>query len=135
MGTMTYTDRLTIIDCGVCHIPFAIPENLYSKLVKTGEWFWCPNGHHIHYFETDNDRLKREVETAERRLAARQAQLDQARAEAEHQAAVARGFKGAMVKAKKRAAKGVCPVPGCHRHFADVQRHMASKHPDWTAEG
>lgn len=62
-------------------------------------------------------------------------QLDQAHAAVNHERARTRGYQGALAKTKKRAAKGVCPVAGCKRHFADVERHIASKHPDYvTAE-
>lgn len=133
---LSLTERLVVEQCCNCHCWFAISEDLHDRARADGSvWFHCPNGHSQHYTDTEIKRLRREAEAADRRLAATRAQLDQARAEAEHQAAVARGYKGAMVKTKKRAAKGVCPVPGCRRHFVDVQRHVASKHPDWTAEG
>lgn len=134
MATMTYSDTLQILDCGVCHITFALPDNLYRRVRRTGDWFWCPNGHQIHYFETENAKLKAQLDQAEANAREHRRLAELRQAEAEHQAAKARGYKGALVQAKKRSAKGVCPVAGCKRHFVDVQRHVASKHPDYTGE-
>jgi hypothetical protein len=33
---------------------------------------------------------------------------------------------------KKRAVAGVCPC--CNRHFRELERHMASKHPKYASE-
>jgi hypothetical protein len=131
--TLTYSDTLSILECGECRISFAIPQDLHTKLRQTGKLFWCPNGHQIGYEETENKRLKEAAEQAERRLASTRAQLDQVRADRDHQEARVHGYQGALAKTKKRAAKGVCPAPGCKRHFADVERHIASKHPDWSS--
>jgi hypothetical protein len=36
---------------------------------------------------------------------------------------------GQVTKLRKKAADGLCPC--CDRHFADLQMHLASKHPDF----
>lgn len=134
LQTVTISEQLITEDCISCGVIFALPESLQKRLVQTRRTFYCPNGHSMSYTgKTDAEKLKEELERKERELARRQAQLDQARAEAEHQAAVARGYKGAAVKARKRAAKGVCPAPGCKRSFVDVARHVTTCHPELTA--
>jgi hypothetical protein len=55
---------------------------------------------------------------------------DQAQA-AEHRA---RAYKGHATRIRNRAAAGVCPVDGCRRHFADLGRHMAGQHPDYSKD-
>jgi hypothetical protein len=44
----------------------------------------------------------------------------------------ARAFKGRVTRLKNRAAAGVCPC--CNRTFAQLARHMATKHKGFTAE-
>jgi hypothetical protein len=47
--TMTYTGKLQVVDCGVCHIPFAMPAELYRQLQDADDdgTFWCPAGCHL----------------------------------------------------------------------------------------
>ena len=132
MQYLNINQRLVTEVCCDCGVLFAMPDELHDKLVdKPGTAFYCPNGHSQHYVgKTEAQKLKEQLERREQELARRQAQLDQARAEAEHQAAVARGYKGAAAKARKRAAKGVCPAPGCKRSFVDVARHVSTCHPE-----
>lgn len=40
--------------------------------------------------------------------------------------------RGQVTRLKRRAANGVCPC--CTRTFADLKRHMANQHPDFTLE-
>ncbi len=134
MGTITYTARLVTTSCW-CGIHLAVPEDLYDFARRKGRSIFCPLGHSFVYGDTEVERLKAETEKLERQRQWERDQRMAAERDAEHQRAVARGYKGAIVQSKKRAAKGVCPVPGCRRHFVDVQRHVESKHPDWTAEG
>lgn len=130
MSTLTYTDTLQIIECGSCHIPFAIPDNLYKARRKDGKNFYCPNGHYIGYSNNENTRLKARLDQAEAEAAWQRGARDRARADADHQAARVRGYQGALAKTKKRAAHGVCPC--CSRTFADVARHVAGQHPDYV---
>lgn len=131
------SQSLVVETCCSCHVLFAMPNSLQRRgRTDASVWFYCPNGHRQHYTsELDKverlEKEKRQLEDAKSRLLR---QRDDAQSEAEHQKAVARGYKGAMVQTKKRAAKGVCPVAGCRRHFVDVQRHIASKHPGWDGE-
>lgn len=131
--TLTHVVTLIRINCGECQCPFAIPESMYDKRRADGRDFWCPNGHKIHYGEFENARLKREKAELEDRLArqriATQAARDQADAAERRRAAA----KGQLTKVKKRVANGVCPC--CNRTFADLARHMTSKHPDYAVPG
>lgn len=132
MATMTYTGTLTIIECYKCHITFAMPKDLDQRaLADDSISFYCPLGHPQGYVDTELKRLRREKERLQQSLTSKQAYLDQVQAERDHQERRVRGYQGALAKTKKRAARGVCPVPGCKRHFADVERHIASKHPEW----
>jgi hypothetical protein len=119
------------VECGNCGIPFGLPKNLCDARLKDGGSFYCPNGHRISWTESENDRLRKQAETLDAKATRLLAERDRLAAERDHQKARVNGYKGQLAKTKKRAARGVCPVVGCKRHFADVERHIANKHPDF----
>lgn len=121
--TMTYSETLAVTHCW-CGIALAIPENLLRHAHNDGQVVYCPLGHQFSWSETEAKRLKKRLEQEERRASSLMAQLDQEKAS--H-----RSTKGQLTKAKKRAAKGVCPVPGCKRSFVNVARHVETQHPDF----
>lgn len=134
MATLTYTEKLYVQSCCTCSIKFAVPADFDEERRTDHKSFWCPAGHSQSYTgKTEAQKLRDRLEAEERKAASLLAQRDQAIAEADHQAAVARGYKGALAKTKKRIGRGVCPC--CNRHFADVERHMASKHPELVDGG
>lgn len=126
MTELVYTSILTATSCGVCGIPFAIPDNHLSKLKATGDTFYCPSGHGISYSEGTNARLKRELAAANGN-----ARYYEGRLSTEERRSAA--FKGQVTKIKKRVAAGVCPC--CNRTFQDLGRHMAGQHPDFAGAG
>ena len=82
--------------------------------------------------ESEEDKLRHERDRLQQQLAQKDdaiAYQRQMRETAERQAAAKRGQ---VTKLKKRAAAGVCPC--CNRTFVELQRHMATKHPTFTAE-
>jgi hypothetical protein len=138
--TWNTDQRLEVIDCGSCHIRFAIPEGMADKVQADGEWFYCPNGDRIHYHETEVKRLRREAREAKDAAARARAQRDQARARAEAEARQARAEKAAKTRIRnsrererKRVQAGVCPC--CNRTFKNLGRHMQSQHPDHVHAG
>jgi hypothetical protein len=116
--------RLTVMNCMTCGIVFGVPEAFdLQRREKGGSWV-CPNGHSLVYREPDVRRLERE--------------RDQARARARHEAdqreATQRSLsatRGALTKVKKRVGNGTCPC--CNRHFQQLKRHMATRHPDYVS--
>ena len=54
--------------CANCGIVFAIPSRLNDSLNKTGNTFYCPNGHTLSYGEGENKRLKDKLESKEGQL-------------------------------------------------------------------
>jgi hypothetical protein len=127
MTTIQFTDELIVVTCW-CGINHAVPTNLRDfqlrqhrdgKHVPT---IWCPLGHeHAPAGEGEAARLRKQLEQRDRRLTALRADKDQVEASL-------RATKGALTKAKNRARNGVCPE--CNRHFANVERHVKSKHPE-----
>ncbi len=125
-----YAD-LYISDCPECGIVFCIPKAMEQRRRKDGKSFYCPNGHGMSWKETEADRERKKREQAERRLTQERAWRDQAEAEAAHEKRRRAAAQGQITKMKKRTGKGVCPVVGCKRHFANLEAHMATKHPDY----
>ena len=137
--TLTYTMNLTALTCGTCEIPFAMPADMLSGAKRDGRFFWCPNGHKIHYAKTENDKLREELASAGKRLANTEQNLNAAWATVTHEQDQRRAaersasaYKGQATRLRKRSSAGVCPVPDCHRHFENLARHMHTKHPDFA---
>jgi hypothetical protein len=123
MTGLTYqrTLKLVAVECPTCFVEYGIPEQMAAQRREEAEKgsTYCPNGHCWHY-------LGKSLEDQLRAAEARAVHADDQRKMAERSAAALRGE---VTKMRKRAGNGVCPC--CNRHFANVQRHMASKHPHY----
>jgi uncharacterized membrane protein len=124
---------LVTVHCPNCWIEYGIPAALDRMLLdqRTQKSVYCPNGHTWFYageHEVDVERRKRQ-------------QLEQANVRLQEEARdaiLAKNAASAMLKRtrldlkrhKTRAAAGVCPC--CNRSFVNMQRHMATKHPDYN---
>lgn len=114
--------RLYVFDCPSCGVIFGIPDDYDDRRRDDGRTFYCPNGHHVSYLETEADRLRKEAERLRTKVLA---QMDQTRA-AEREAAEA---KAAEVRLRWRVGNGVCPC--CQRTFPGLAAHVANKHPEF----
>jgi hypothetical protein len=126
---------LIVRECPTCGITYALPQKWEDSQRRLKGTVYCPAGCRLGWNKSEADRLRAQLDQAKANAAYQRNRREAAEAEAERAAARARGYKGALVKAKKRAAAGVCPVAGCKRTFADVARHVANQHPDWQEEG
>lgn len=127
--TMTYTGTLVVTDCW-CGMRYAIPKTLYDFVHRQHENnqtqtdIYCPLGHKWSFAgESALTKERKRIERLERQVANRDEDLRAERAS--HSAT-----KGLLTKERKRAARGVCPHPDCHRSFVDVAKHVATKHPE-----
>ena len=118
-------ERHVVQQCGTCAVWHTIPEIVHSCYKREGGFWHCPNGHQRGWakgteaIEQENirlerDRLKQDTARLADEVAAEKKRAD----EAEHK----------YLKARQRAAAGVCPC--CNRTFVNVQRHMKTKHPN-----
>ena len=118
--------NLVTVSCPNCWIEYAIPSALDSKLreMKAHKCVYCPNGHQWHYTgetEAAIERRKRQLaEQANARLAEEAAKHNRARLKAEAD----------LRQHRRRTKAGLCPC--CNRSFVNMQRHMATKHPDYN---
>lgn len=125
---------LTVMVCpwAGCSITYAIPERLRADSQRAGNrlisWY-CPNGHSVTYPGlSEEEQLKRDLERERTRAGRLASERDQARASARAQRAAATRARNQRDKERKRVGNGVCPC--CNRSFANLQRHMTTKHPE-----
>lgn len=132
--------ELHTLSCGVegCGIAFAIPSDMHSSRSADGKYFYCPNGHRIHFSESDNARLTRELEQTKKQFEKKLEWKQQEVARADERAAAARrerdanekrrrSQKAATTKLRKRACAGLCPL--CAKSMPDLAAHVAEAHP------
>lgn len=117
--------------CASCGVTFALTAGMVGQLRETGNGFYCPNGHSLSFGNSTAEQLRKEQE-ANDRLKKRLVQSQQWEAEAiEAKNAAQRSLsatRGQVTKLRKKLDGGVCPYPGCKRHFRDLERHIASEH-------
>lgn len=136
MATKTITQDVVLIveNCIECGIVHAIPRELRTRYQERGGFWMCPNGHSQGWKESNSqsatDKLRAELESAKntnRYYAQRTNELHEQKEGYKRRLAAT---KGTVTKLKNRAANGVCPC--CNRTFQNVQRHMTTKHPDFS---
>lgn len=99
------------IMCYLCHIPFAMPDDMLAARKRDHRKFWCPNGHEQAYVgKTDAEKLADtqralEIERRARQRAETKAAEANKRLEAEAEARRAAVAKGNRTKAQKRATQ------------------------------
>jgi hypothetical protein len=125
-------DDLVDKHCPTCFIHYAAPRALFDKRNDEGGNWHCPNGHTIVFRQTalakaqaEAEALRHERDQLKQNEAWFVERLDTERKEK-------RALKGQLTKVHKRVGNGVCPC--CNRSFADLKRHMASKHAGFKAE-
>jgi len=122
--------ELTAVTCCNCGVIFGIEAGHRRRLHASGDWWFCPNGHQQHYAETEADRLRKQLEQAERRRGWAETALTAARDQRDAEERSHRATKGHLTRVRKRVAAGVCPC--CTRSFQNLARHMAGQHPDYA---
>lgn len=135
------SDELIKWTCGQCGVVQAMPKQADIVLRQSSATFYCLYGHVWHYPQgkSEEDKLRAQLEAerrsrqrAEQNIAMWRDDAKQAREEADRQKRRASGYKGHAARITKRAKAGVCPC--CNRHFTALERHMATKHPEFTAD-
>lgn len=112
--------ELTMMSCGECGVDFSMPTALFQECKKLGgskSWY-CPNGHSRCFRESDIDKMRRERDCAIQEQARLAEQITLKERE--------------IKRIKKRASAGVCQC--CNRTFANMSRHMKTKHPEVFGE-
>lgn len=117
--------QLVLTQCGSCSVWHAFPKIIYEKCLEEGGFWSCPLGHQRGYQEGRNEReaVRRERDILKQQTARLEDELKSAKVEIE------KAHKETLA-VKRRATSGICPC--CNRTFANVQRHMKTKHPNVT---
>lgn len=118
----TISEEMVLEDCCDCGVNFGMTKSFYSSRLRTGNNFYCPNGHSMVYNNGENAKLREKAkkyrkwydEEVERRCIAEGS---------------LRATKGHLTRTRNRISKGVCPC--CNRSFKDLAAHMENKHPDY----
>ena len=121
MGNIMLQQSFHLEVCCTCGIAFAVPDGFRAERLSDKRPFWCPNGHSQHYTQSEEDRLRQE-------LAGKQLLLEQAHQRELYLNESLKKTEAAKRRLAKRLENGVCPVPGCKRHFTNLQRHLATEH-------
>lgn len=129
------------VPCASCGFPIYMTQETNDFLRSSEQGFTCLSGHSNVYskgesrediLRRERDRLKQQIAQKDDEVrAARDAEW-KAREEADHQKRRANGYKGHATRITKRAKAGICPC--CNRHFTALERHMATKHPEFTPD-
>ena len=123
---LAFTVELTEINCGECSGTYAINDRYRRQREEKGGFWNCPYCKTSWgYSESQNARLKRELEAERKR---KQDALERANIAEAAEQRLAKN----VARLKNRVSSGVCPC--CTRSFTNLQRHMASKHPDFAAD-
>lgn len=126
-------------DCCNCGVTYFMPKELQERRRKDAQLFYCPNGHGQRYSKSEADQLRAKLAQAEkdRQNAIKQKEWaeESARQSRESMRTAERRLtaaKGQQTRLRNRIKNGVCPC--CTRHFDNLQRHIATKHPDFKPE-
>ncbi len=128
-AALNHAESLSVENCCTCGVAFAMPSSFQSQRRSDKQLFYCPNGHGQSYTgETDAAKAKR-LEQEKSNLQKRLEWAEQAvTVERERVAAERKKSRNLRVRVKN----GVCPC--CSRTFQNLQRHIATKHPDFGPE-
>jgi uncharacterized C2H2 Zn-finger protein len=128
---------LYVLDCAGCGVIFAVTRDYEERRREDAKGFYCPNGHVCSWQESKADKLAKQLADEQRRRARiekdrsfYQETLRKERERHEHTGRRLAATQGVVTRTKRRIANGVCPC--CNRTFADLARHMNSKHPGYV---
>ena len=124
-----HTTTLTTLECCQCGMPVGLVKTWVEHARAIGGFeqkFYCPYCKNQQGWGASKN--KKELKRLKKQVADYKAQRDHALTESQHFRKSRDGMKGALVRQKNRIKNGVCPC--CNRHFANLERHMKSQHPD-----
>ena len=116
-----------------CDAMVILPSSTMKELRRNHNSFYCYRGHPMSFgHDSDIEKLKKQLEKKEE-LLQRQIKRTEWAKEAEKQTEYKRrAIKGQLTKVKNRIKNGVCPC--CNRSFANMAKHMANQHPNYTKD-
>lgn len=128
MVSWTFMETLVPVTCCKCGVTFGLVAGHHSDLQRSGNMFYCPNGHGQVYSDDLDKQLERAKQQAQRERD--RFLMERERKEAAQRSAAA--YRGQVTKIKRRVGAGKCPC--CRSHFKNLQEHMTETHPGWSDE-
>ena len=122
--------RLVQQDCCMCGVVFAIPDRLRQERQYDGGSFFCPNGHSMVFKDGVKELLERKLKMAQDHAEREALWAENARRRADALERSRNAVRGVVTRMRKRVGGGCCPC--CKRHFENLERHIASKHPHFA---
>lgn len=116
---VSLTITLVTEECCNCGVLFGMTKEHQKQRRDDKQLFYCPNGHGQMYMGKSKDEQLREAREARQR-AEDAAYTSERKLEDERRK---------RKRIETRAKNGVCPL-GCKRTFANVKRHIETKHPE-----
>lgn len=127
--TQTFTETLVVEHCCTCGVAFGLSKDTYNKRLDDHKGFYCPNGHSQYYLgKSEEDKLRDQLKEKENEIEFKAKRIHSLHNTLTEKNNSIRALKGAKTRLLNRVKNGVCPC--CNRSFADLRRHMATKHPD-----
>ena len=127
---VTISTELRVVCCHTCTGIYAIALPFANRRLQDGGTWHCPYCRQgTVYSASENAQLKKQLEEKDRALRWQNEQRVNAQRESQSLRRQRDGMKGVLVREQKRLARvknGVCPC--CNRHFANLERHMKTKH-------
>ena len=123
--TVRQSAKVELVPCGACQSWVALTAKQLDELKSTHNTFYCPLGHPRAYNDKNYAELLKDEQRKVNEMKIRQDEL----------LLLVSGQKREIAdQARKlnRVEKGACPE--CKRHFVNVERHMANKHPQSESE-
>ena len=124
--------------CNRCKCDLWIPDDLHAAALHSrgpkGIHFYCAYGHSQHFVEGESEeqKLRRERDRLAQKIAEKDDEIARQRTLREQTERSLRATRGIVTRIKNRVGHGVCPC--CNRTFGNLARHIATKHPTFTAE-
>lgn len=123
-----------INDCPSCGIVYALTKDYEARRLEDGKSWHCPNGHSVVFTKPESEKQRERADSLAKQLEYARLSADAAHDQAHAAERSARSYKGHVTRLRNRIANGVCPVPSCHRNFANVKAHIKGQHPEWANE-
>lgn len=131
-AALSFTHHLETLTCCSCGVEYAVPQRFLEARRDDKREFYCPNGHAQVFRKSRADELAAELAAEKRAREIDVARAERFKADAERIARSNAALRGHAKATRERIANGVCPC--CKRSFANLRRHMGTKHPDFKAQ-
>ena len=126
---ISYTESVNMetYACYRCSMLFSMTADFVSRRREDHGAFYCPQGHsQIFAGDNEKEKLRRQVDAFRQDAARLEEVAERALREARMAESATRLAKREKAQMERRIHSGVCP--DCNRTFANVARHMTTKH-------